>query len=121
MKNHRARMTDLNNCGIAISQFQNCPGAGECKDSGSLMLSSLMHDVQNQSIQNAVCSRDMLQCKLFGNAHFPSQSRPPEDRRFYFGYDTQFSLFVVEALMDFSKTATSLQMTISLFNTSLNG
>jgi hypothetical protein len=120
MKKHRAKMTDLKNCGIAISQFQNCSGAGECKDLGFLVLSSLMHDVQNQSIQNALCSRDTSQCKLFGNAHFPSQSRPPEDRRFYFGYDTQFGLFVVEALMDFSKTAIPLQMTISLLTTPLN-
>jgi hypothetical protein len=36
---------------------------------------------------------------------FYRRARPPDDLRFYFGCDNLFSLFLIGALTDFSKTA----------------
>jgi hypothetical protein len=53
-----------------LFQLQNSPCARGCKDLRYLILSSLTHDVQNQSIRNALRSRDRSPVKLFGNWHF---------------------------------------------------
>jgi hypothetical protein len=76
MKKYCARMTDLKNCRITISQLHNCPGAGECKDFGYLTLSSLTHHVQSEAIHKYMVFKGYVTMQTFGNAHFSSQSRP---------------------------------------------
>jgi hypothetical protein len=49
MKKLGARIPYFKICGIAVAQLQNCPGAGECRDLGYLMSSSLMHEVHAQA------------------------------------------------------------------------